>query len=238
MTQDAHTAHTLAGAYVLDALDELERRRFEAHLAECDICAQEIEGLQETATRLGVAAVQTPPPRLKERVMAEVGQVRQVPPRLDASGGTPRRWMPRLLALTAAASLVVAVVLGAAFVRTQDRLEQVRAAQQEMNAVLSAPDARALNAPVKTGGSGLVVYSRQRQKVVVAMTGLAALPADRRYELWLMGGGPPRPAGLMRASSPPAVVGVGGHTQVGITIEPAAGSPEPTTPAIFAAALP
>lgn len=240
MTQDAHTAHTLAGAYALDALSELERRQFEAHLAECDICAQEVRGLQETASRLGVAAAETPPPGLRERVLAEASQVRQAPPRLGRGRSPgPARWAPRLLTVAAAACLVVAVVLGVMVVRTQDRLDRVEAAQRQVNSVLAAPDARAVTSTVQTGGRGTVVVSRQQGKAVVVMSGLAALPSARTYELWVMGQGAPRPAGVMGATAPPVVVGgLGGAAALGITVEPAGGSARPTTNPVFVARLP
>ena len=36
----AHEIHALAGAYAVDALDDLERVRFEAHLAVCAECKE------------------------------------------------------------------------------------------------------------------------------------------------------------------------------------------------------
>ncbi len=44
--------HELLGAYVLDALDELERARFRVHLSTCGQCQAEIGGLQASAKRL------------------------------------------------------------------------------------------------------------------------------------------------------------------------------------------
>ncbi|TDB74977.1 zf-HC2 domain-containing protein, partial [Actinomadura sp. KC216] len=36
-----HDPHDLAGPYVLDALGDTERRRFERHLSGCTTCADE-----------------------------------------------------------------------------------------------------------------------------------------------------------------------------------------------------
>ena len=41
--------HKLTGAYAVDALDDLERARFEQHLDECDDCRFEVAELRETA---------------------------------------------------------------------------------------------------------------------------------------------------------------------------------------------
>jgi anti-sigma-K factor RskA len=237
MTQDARTAHALSGAYALDALSEHERHRFEAHLAECDSCAQEVRGLQETAARLAAAVAQPPPPRLRDRVLAEAAQVRQLPPSGGWSG--PSRGLPtRLLLVAAAACLVIAVVLGVGLVRTQNRLDRVQADQREVSQVLSAGDARTLTARVRTGGTGTVVISPRLNKAVVFLAGLPALPANRSYELWLMAPGAVRPAGLLTPVSPPAVLNIGAAARIGLTVEPAGGSAQPTTDPIFLAELP
>jgi CheY-like chemotaxis protein len=74
--------HTPAGAYALDALSDIENRRFERHLTGCGTCALEVRGLRETSARLALAAAQTPPAGLRERVLAEAAQTRQLPPHL------------------------------------------------------------------------------------------------------------------------------------------------------------
>jgi len=47
--------HNLAGAYALDALDEVERLLFERHLASCAACRAEVDEFRLTASRLGAA---------------------------------------------------------------------------------------------------------------------------------------------------------------------------------------
>ena len=41
--------HSLAGAYALDALDDLERAAFDRHLRECEACRAEADELREAA---------------------------------------------------------------------------------------------------------------------------------------------------------------------------------------------
>ena len=77
MTADIHT---LAGAYALHALDDDERVLFEAHLAECPACDQEVRELEATAARLGGLLRELPPPDLKDRVLAQIDATRQLPP--------------------------------------------------------------------------------------------------------------------------------------------------------------
>jgi anti-sigma-K factor RskA len=54
-------AHTLAGAYAMDAISAADRARFERHLDGCEECAQEVASLREATARLGTAAAVTPP---------------------------------------------------------------------------------------------------------------------------------------------------------------------------------
>ncbi|WP_067482776.1 anti-sigma factor [Actinomadura hibisca] len=242
MTHASHTVHTLAGAYALDALSDVERREFEDHLAECDTCAQEVRGLHETAARLGAAAAVPAPDGMRDRVLATVARTRQVPPRPDAARGVfgARRGVgPRLLALAAAACLVIMTALGVAAIRADQRADRVQAQQDELYSVLTAPDARAVSGTVQGGGRGTVVTSRSRDRAVVAMNGLANAPSAKVYALWLLGAGAPRPAGTMTTASAPVVLGgLGGATQVGITVEDAPGPKAPTQAPVFAVRLP
>lgn len=79
MNGDANL-HALTGAYALDALEPAERADFEAHLARCAECAEEVAGLRETAARLAGAARLAPPAALRERVLAQVALTPQVAP--------------------------------------------------------------------------------------------------------------------------------------------------------------
>jgi len=65
--------HHLTGAYALDAVDDIERARFEQHLAECEDCRLEVASLREAAGLLSETTAVTPPPALRESVLAAVG---------------------------------------------------------------------------------------------------------------------------------------------------------------------
>jgi len=61
------------GAYLLGALNDLERQAFERHLRACSECQEELERLRPAAEALPGSVVQLdPPPGLKKRLMAEV----------------------------------------------------------------------------------------------------------------------------------------------------------------------
>ncbi|GAA0244817.1 anti-sigma factor [Saccharothrix mutabilis subsp. mutabilis] len=236
-------AHTLIGAYVLDAVTDAERRVFEEHLAGCSGCAQEVAELRETTALLAGGAEVTPPAGLKDRVLTAVAHTRQVPPDPPrAAGGRGGRWR-RATAITTAAAVAVVVALGVHTAAANDRLErqlqalrQVEAESGRFAEVLAAPDAKLVRGEVTGGGSGTAVASRTRGQVVFLAHGLAELPEDRAYQLWLIGADGPRPAGLLSGSGgrplPLLANGFTGPEAVGLTVEPRGGSARPTTPAV------
>jgi len=229
----AHDTHGLLAPYALDALDDLERRRFEHHLAECAGCAEELRGLRETTATLGLAASRRPPAALRERVMDEITRTRQLPPRTQGR----RRWtLPRLpLLLTAAA--MIAVIVFAGYAALQGPAPgPTPPVNQQASAVLSATDARSVDVEA-AGGTGTLVFSRSLNKAVITMSGLPEAPAGRDYELWLIGPREPRSAGVMREETQ-VVSSVDDATHLGVTIEPEGGSPVPSSAPLFTLALP
>lgn len=157
-------------------------------------------------------------------------------------GGRPRAstW---LLSAAAAVLMAVSVTLGVLTVQTRDRADRVEAAGRDLVEVLSAPDARTVRRAVSGGGAGTVVVSKGKGRAVVMLAGLTSLPSSQTYELWLLGAGAPKPAGLLkstagRTGAPMLVRDLGSSTQVGLTVEPAGGSNSPTSDPVFVAPLP
>ncbi|GAA5035511.1 anti-sigma factor [Terrabacter aeriphilus] len=72
--------HALSGAYAVDALDDVERARFERHLTGCSACRAEVESLVAAAVQLSVLTEVAPPPSLRARVLADIANVRPLPP--------------------------------------------------------------------------------------------------------------------------------------------------------------
>ncbi|MEU9831350.1 anti-sigma factor [Streptosporangium sp. NPDC048047] len=234
--------HTLAGAYALNALDdELERHRFEQHLAGCQECAREIATLMETAARMGAAVAAEPPPGLRARVMAEIEQVRQLPPAVARPRRRPGGWRPWLAAAGVAAMLAAVVAMGVTTLQTRSRLEEIRRSQQEITAVMTAPDARTSTA-VSGGMRGGVLVSRSERRMVFWASGLPDPPAGRVYQLWRLAPGEISSAGLLTVSSgsatPVLVTAGAGTARLGMTQEPAGGSRQPTGDPILLVDIP
>ncbi|MFI5979448.1 anti-sigma factor domain-containing protein [Streptomyces sp. NPDC051555] len=255
--------HGATGAYVLHALDPAERAAFETHLETCPACAREVRELSGTAARLALAVAVPPPPELREAVLRRI-RAEGPPVRTPAAGsasapgatpgpahrrapGRSRGWTRWALA----ACLVAAAGLGGLalwqYQRADDAARAARTAQAraaDLAGILSAPDARLATGRLGPGGAtGTVVLSRERDRAAFVAAGMAAPPAGRVYQLWFADpAGSMRPAGLMdpaRPDAPALMAGpVGAATGVGVTLEPAGGSPAPTSPPLMVLAFP
>jgi len=147
-------------------------------------------------------------------------------------------WLPRLAVAAAAVLAVIAIGFGAVMHGAQHRLDQATGRSHAIAAILGAPDATMLTARITTGGSATVVMSHRDRALVLTAAGLRALPAARAYEVWLMSRSGARTAGMLpaphgRMAGPVVVTGLAPGDEVGLTIEPAGGSPRPTTRAIL-----
>ena len=244
-----HDLHSLAGPYALDALEAgSERDRFIRHLSRCQSCAAEVKGFREVATAMAFAAAAEPPAELRDRVLTAAARTRQLPPEVRTHA-RPRRsrgsvpWVPWLSGVVATASIVVAVLFGFAQAHTRAELNQVKAENQAISLLLSAPQAKLLTHTVTNGGVATVVLAADRHELAVVTTGLPALPSGQVYQLWLIGKPKTVSAGLLppaKNGQTPAVLATGvvkGDT-LGLTVEPAGGSAQPTTTPILALPLP
>jgi anti-sigma-K factor RskA len=230
-------AHTLSGAYAMDALSERDRARFERHLAKCGECAAEVAGLREATARLAAATAAPPPPALRDRVLAAAAATRQQPP--VVAGQTGGRWRLRPLvaagALVAAGVAAAAVAFGVSNGSMRQQLDQSQQSRQQIAAVLTAQDATMMTGPVAGGGSATIVMSHRRHALVFTAAHLRALPASRGYELWLIGPSGDRPAGMLPPAShgmtgPVVASGLRPGDHLALTAEPAGGAARPTGP--------
>ncbi|MFF4139314.1 anti-sigma factor domain-containing protein [Streptomyces mirabilis] len=233
--------HGLTGAYALHALHGDERAAFERHLAACDTCEQEVAEFTATTGRLALASTVRARPAMREQVLQRITTVRQMPP-----GAVPlervRRGVRRGRGLgrwALAASVAAAAAFGGTAVwqyeRAQDAQNQAAQAQrhaEDLAGVLAAPDAKSRSAKV-AGGAGTLVVSASRDQAVFVASDMPAPPGGKVYQLWFADGGKMRSAGLMdpdRSSQAVLMQGaVDGASGVGITVEPAGGSKQPTS---------
>ncbi|MFH9889606.1 anti-sigma factor [Streptomyces luteogriseus] len=241
----------MTGAYALHALSDDELVTFERHLAGCEPCAREAAELSATAARLALAATVTPPAALRGRVLHRVSSVRQESPGGLTALRTGRASLrARLLSRWAlAACLAAAAALGGTAFwqhqRAEDALRQARSAQsgtEAIAAVLASPDARTRTAVLGGGATGTIVVSRDRDRAVFLASGMARPTDGKVYQLWFDDEGTMRSAGLMDPGRTDQAVlmqgAVDGASGMGVTLEPAGGSEEPTSAPVALMRLP
>jgi len=249
--------HGLAGPYALDALDSTaEQERFERHLNRCGDCTRDVRGFQATATRLGMAATQQPPPQMRDRVMEAVARTRQVPAGEDharhARPAQRSRPLTRLALAGGALAVVAAVILAIALVNTQHQLNQAnhqlsqaQAQLQAITAVQTATDAKVITKRTAVGGIVTVTSSAAKRQMVLTTAGLPPLAPGKVYQLWLIGHPPNkiRSEGLLAPAhngrtGPVLISGVLAGDTFGVTVEPAGGTIQPTVTPIVGIPLP
>ncbi len=227
-----------AAPYALGALSAEERAGFEAHLADCASCRADVQALREVSGLLAHAAVAaTPAPALRDRILRAARQVRP----LTARPRSLRPW------IAAAASLVLAIAAGVAYLKERGNRQMLEravavtrdslAVQQQLVATLLAPDVNtALLASKGRPPSARVFWNRSRHRVVMAVFDLPPAPAGRTYQLWaIQTGKAPVSLGVFNTAPdgrlttaldvPPALVA---FDVTAVTEEPAGGSPQPT----------
>jgi anti-sigma-K factor RskA len=240
------SVHRLSGAYVVDALDDDERSAFEEHLPGCRDCQEEVASLREAASLMADDAATTPPPSLRDSVLAGISTIRPLPPETPDVLETPapgpaetsvvvpmrRRRRFRLAAIAAAAAVLAVIGVGAVYEPWKDDAPQV-AAVTPADRVLAADDAKKVRLTFEDGSEATLVRSISEGRAVLLTTDMAAPPPGKVFELWFQDdAGAMHPAGLMSTGGNHKVLLKGDATAatgVGITIEPEGGSPEPTS---------
>jgi anti-sigma factor RsiW len=253
--------HTLTGAYAVDALPDDEREVFEAHLAVCEACAQEVAELVATAARLGAASVSAPPAGLREAVLSQLPDIRQEPPAGSASPTaavrddeptddvtarrrrTSRPWVANLMAPAAAVAAIAVLGLAAVVANLNDRLDQVETSSTQMSSIVAAPDARWIDVPDSDAEMARVVVAPSRGEAMFMVDGMPAPDEGSNYVLWLIGEDGPAPAGAFevdeRGRASRVITGDLAATDlIGVTVEPADVAPvEPSSDPIMAVDL-
>jgi len=226
--------HGLSGAYAVDGLDDLERARFERHLAECQDCRDEVAGLVEATALLAEETALAPPPELRDRVLAEVATVRPLPPivsNVTFSIGSTRAPRRRLVAGLAAA--VVLAVAGVGVAAWHPWTDETSSSPTAAERVLAAPDAASETLTFPGGARAKLVRSASLHQAVIVTTAMPSAPGGDVYQLWYA-----QPdegmvsAGLMPRKADQTVLLDGDAataTAVGITVEPTGGSDQPTS---------
>lgn len=247
----------LAAAHALDALDADERDAFERALDADPELRDDLDRYAETAAMLAAATDPVaPPPAMKASLMAQLDELPQQRPDLerptaDAAADSPapppgqapaqagpaevaarRRWFQRPGAVIAVAAASVVLIAGA-IVGVGWSGPNGWGAQREMAAIAEAPDVQTVTHEVDGGGAITLYWSAEQGRSGVVVEGLPDVGGDETYELWYIDDSGAQSAGtfdvrgdetwrVLDGSFAPGVA-------VGVTVEPAGGSPQPTT---------
>lgn len=226
--------HSLIAAYALDALEGDEEAVYEAHLARCASCRQELASFRDTAALLayGVATA-PPPPELRERILQQARAERSnvVP--------LPRRWAVRATAAVAAVAACAAIGVGWWALSLSSQLErerEARAEEEQALAVVLDPGADTFRV---RGAAGTLVVAEGGQAALV-LQGLEPPPPGNVYTAWVSADGDQMvPAGTFTAGTERSVVRLtrpvpeGGL--VAVTVEADEDAQEPTGDPIMVA---
>jgi hypothetical protein len=255
-----HPIHLDAAARALDALDAAEGAAFDAHLPGCETCRQELSDFLATAAALGSAVARRPAPGVRGRVLARIAELPQQPPAFGASDGPAapsdgrstgdtvaaatrdtvvpvgRAWYRRPATLIAAAVLAVGIVTTTVVLATRPAGRSVAGGAASMEeCVDAAPDATLMTPSLGSGGDVMMAHSCHA--AVVRVEGLPTLPSGQAYQLWVMAPSGARSVGMLGAVPDPEHVMVTGlregDTDIRVSVEPAAGSPEPSSAPVW-----
>ena len=238
MPDELHVLDLLP-AYVLGSLEADETRRVEAHLSSCLICRNESHAFQSTADQLSlVAPFAVPSPDLKNRLMQRVQATRPQP--RPAAQTPARSWLERLLPVWSFASLFLIFALAGFNLFLWQRFSQ-REVATSPGGMRAVP---LMAAETNSRATGYVLISADGDSGALVVDGLPPLAKSQQYQLWLIRDGQrtsgavfstdERNYGGTRIRAPRSLLD---YSSVGITIEPAGGSPQPTGPKVLGGSL-
>jgi anti-sigma-K factor RskA len=254
----------LAAAYALGALSADESRRFEAFLATSPETQREVREYREVAALLALGGPDSAgslPGGLRDRVLTRVSAQQTRPlgeaTRPAAPGPSSVVW------IALAASLLLAVGLGAGLLSARGRLAAVETELAARNASLDrtaqqlAERDATLNSILEPGvelyqltSSGdpepgiQLFWNRQRHQAIVHGFRLKPVPSGKAYQLWFIKDGAPVPSVTFKPEADGhakvehvAVPEGGVLSAAAVTVEPEAGSTQPTLPIVMVGPL-
>jgi anti-sigma-K factor RskA len=229
-------------SYAIGSLDADELKRVEEHLSSCWICRNELSAFQAVADELAFAApVAAPPADVQQRLLQRVRSARPKEGELVSHAIPARPFWERLLPAWGLASLILIVGLAASSFILWQRVSQLEFATTSggMRAVPLNPTDSV------PGATGFVVVSPDGEDGALVVDGLPPLGESQEYQLWLIRDGQ-RTSGAVFSTDEKSYGGTRiraprsllDYSAVGITIEPAGGSPQPTGEQVLWGALP
>ena len=176
--------HELSAAYALDALDGDDLRAYEAHLAGCERCREDVASFRGTAAALAYDIQPLEPPAELERRILTAARAKRpnvVPLR--------QRW-----AIPSAAFGAVGIWA----IHLSNSLDKQRSQNKSQNAIVAILSDCTMT-PAK-GASARVCVAPTR-KAVLTVDNLEPAGPGKTYEAWVIAGKRVQPAGLFHGGA-------------------------------------
>jgi len=212
----------LATPYALHAMSDEERANVDRRVAAAPspvaaAFADEVRAVRETMAVMSAATATEPPAHLRRATLGSV----------KSRDWRQLSWRTATLVSVAAAVVVGAAAFGIGVLMRPATPSTV--AEQ----VLAAPDVRTVSRPL-ANGTATVVFSRDRNAGVLVMNNVPPPSPGTVYQMWLLGANGPTSAGTMSTaavapSTKATLTNLGSSTALAFTVEPGAGSPQPTS---------
>jgi len=251
----------LLADYLLHALEPEAVNAVTEHLSTCERCRVQLASYEAVLDQLAQAVPQQEPPtELGSRLLAAAVEGSMLTASAPELLRPYRRsnWRPRWAFLLTAANVVLCLGMGwwtwhvqqeAALVhqRWQD-VQRHLALQRQAFTLITAPEARPVvlrSDKADSQARGILLLKPEDPHAVLIVQDLPPLQRDRTYQLWLVWGDRQRDNGgvfrvdeqgfgMIYIAAPRPFVA---YQRVGITEEPAGGSPGPTSPRVIGATL-
>lgn len=211
-TEEQHEElRSLLGAYVLNAVDEIEHRRVERHLRTCEACASEARLLGAPVGELALL------PELPDDADELIEKITAALP-----------WRPRKVLMRLSAGIAAVAVAAAGFLGLALRDERAR---QDRIATVIAGAERSVAFDGQGGFDGTGRLYLAGGQAVLALDDMPAPGQERAWQLWALTSGEPTSMSVIEGED--RIVHLfeweGRATAFAVTIEPAGGSPVPTS---------
>lgn len=224
------SVHELAAAYALHALDKDDLHVFEAHLATCERCRDDVASLRSTASVLAYDIDLAPLPQTLEHRILDAA-------RAERPNVVPLRQRVAVpAAALGVAAAAAAVVLGIWVARLSDSLDRERSETKRQTSVINILS-DCTRVPTQRGNGSVCVAPTR--KAVLVVDALERAGAGKTYEAWVVTGERAEPAGLFEGGPGRRYVQltrpVPQSATVGVTLEKKGGVDAPTTPMVLRA---
>lgn len=218
MTITCEAASDLLAAYALKRLDREDRQSMQEHLAGCRKHDAELADYEAISRALPMTVEDLrPPPRLRAGLLAEFD--RAAPAAYPARASSLRRvWASPGFAYALAAALAV-IAIGLAV----------------WNVSLRSDEEPVLVLAFEQGSTAMRIFYLRDERIAILDVDMPALSASQTYQAWLIPAeGVPVSMGVLGNRGTFAFhADLQGAKAIAISVEPAGGSPQPTTTPII-----